>query len=176
MKLDSTRLELRRMEPSDAEALFDYRSDEITNKYQGWIPKSLEEVQSFLQKLAPDFNVPDTWFQFAIIEKEGGNLIGDLGVHFIDEHQVELGCTLNKKFQGRGFANEALTVVINHLFIDLKKHRISGSIDPNNTGSILMMERLGFRKEAHFKESYLHHGQWVDDVVYGLLSKEWNKD
>jgi len=32
---------------------------------------------------------------------------------------------------------------------------------------------LGFRKEAHFRESLLINGEWVDDLVYALLKDEW---
>jgi len=36
-----------------------------------------------------------------------------------------------------------------------------------------LVERLGFRKEAHFVESLFFHGKWVDDLVYAILAKEW---
>ncbi len=35
------------------------------------------------------------------------------------------------------------------------------------------MERLKFRKEAHFKESLYFRDAWVDDVIYAILQKEW---
>jgi len=57
----------------------------------------------------------------------------------------------------------------------LKKHRIVTSIDPLNINSIKLVERLGFRKEAHFIESIYSNGKWVDDVVFALLSREWEK-
>ncbi len=55
----------------------------------------------------------------------------------------------------------------------INKHRIIASIDPINIASIKLIERLGFRKEAHFIESLFFHGQWVDDLIYALLEKEW---
>ena len=54
--------------------------------------------------------------------------------------QVEVGCTLNKTFQGKGYATEALTAMVNYFFTILKKHRIVASIDPRNTASIRLME------------------------------------
>ena len=59
------------------------------------------------------------------------------------------------------------------LIFDLKKHRITASIDPRNTSSIRLIERLGFRKEAHFKQSLFFHGEWVDDLIYAMLAEEW---
>ncbi len=65
--------------------------------------------------------------------------------------------------------------MINYLFNDLNKQRITCSIDPLNQASIKMVERLGFRKEAHFKQSILIDGEWYDDMVYAILKEEWNQ-
>lgn len=175
MELQTKRLTLRQITFSDNEALFAYRSDKTTNKYQAWIPEFLEDVTRFLGKISKSYNSPDSWFQFAIVETNNNQLIGDLGVHFLEKgsKQAELGCTLANNFHGKGYANEALTAVMNSLFLDLDFHRIFASIDPNNKASIKMMEKLGFRKEAHFKESLFLNGQWVDDVVFAILKKEW---
>ena len=111
-----------------------------------------------------------------ILTKNENRLIGDMGIIFTghERMQVEVGCTLNKAFQGKGYATEALTAMVNHFFMTLKKHRIVASIDPRNTASIRLIERLGFRKEAHFKESYFLRGEWVDDIIYAMLDKDWS--
>lgn len=173
LELKSDRLVLKPVRTEDAKGIFAYRSDAITNKYQGWIPKTIQDVDDFLNKVSTEINTPDTWFQFSIRSNENPEIIGDLGIHFIGTEQAEIGCTLARKEHGKGYATEALRLAIGYLFNDLDKHRIIGSIDPENTGSIRLLERLGFRKEAHFKESLLINGEWVDDIVYGLLKREW---
>ena len=72
-------------------------------------------------------------------------------------------------------ATEALSALIDMLFDELAKHRIIASIDPRNEPSIRLMERLGFRKEAHFHRSIFMHGEWTDDVIYAMLQSEWKK-
>ena len=172
--IETEQLKLRPIEIKDANALFNYRSDAVTNKFQGFIPKNLEEVYEFINKTTTEFNIIDSWFQLVIEERNSNQIIGDVGVHFIDEQQVELGITLAKIQQGKGFATEALKGIIDYLFNKLNKHRITASIDPENTSSIKLFERLGFRKEAHFKESLLINGKWTDDLIYAILKKEWN--
>jgi len=174
-QLDTKHLLLRPMAMADCEALFAYRSDKVTNQYQGWIPETMDDVVEFICRLAPDWNLPDTWSQLSIVERLSGEVIGDIGVHFIDLEgkQVELGCTLDKKQQGKGFATEALTALINYLFREMDKHRIIGSVDPRNKSSVTMLNRLGFRKEAHFRESYFQNNEWFDDAIYALLKADW---
>lgn len=175
MKLENGKVILRPIEKQDATRILEYRGDKIANACQGWIPENLEEVEIFIQKNPTDFNQPESWFQLVILEKATGNLVGDIGVHFFGEEnlQVEFGITLAKASQGKALASESLNLLINYLFKDLKKHRIMASLDPRNIASEKLMQRFGFRKEAHFVKSYYQNGTWTDDVVFAILNEEW---
>ena len=175
MILETKRLIIRPITIDDKNELFEYRSDRETNKYQGWIPTTLSDVETFIGKISKKINEPESWFQFIIVEKETQNIIGDLGIHFFDNEnkQAEIGCTLNKNFQNKGYATESIKRVIDFLFKDLKKHRIITSIDPGNINSIKLVERIGFRKEAHFVESLFINEKWVDDLIYAMIEKDW---
>ena len=175
LKIESKRIILRPINLKDNRAIFNYRSDAKTNQYQAFVPQTLQEVDAFITKNPAEFNQPETWFQLVIIEKNSHKLVGDLGIHFMgnDGFQCELGCTLSKTQQGQGFATEAMTLAIDYLFEVLNKHRIICSVDPDNTDSVRLLKRLNFRKEAHFKKSFLNDGKWVDDCIYALLNNEW---
>lgn len=177
MNIKTTRLHIRPIDINDKAAMFTYRSDSETNKYLSFIPRTVDDVAEFILNSAKEFNIPGSWFQLAIVKKASTKMIGDIGIHFLasnnENKQVEIGYTLNKEYRGKGYATEALSAVIDYLFNVLNKHRITASIDPANQSSIKLVERLNFRKEAHFKESLFFHGKWVDDVIYALLAKEW---
>lgn len=175
MTLETERLIIRPITHDDKNEVFEYRSDKETNKYQGWIPTELSDVENFIGKISKQIDEPETWFQFIVLEKETQKIIGDLGIHFFDREnkQTEIGCTLNKKFQNKGYATEAVKTIIDYLFKELNKHRIITSIDPENKNSIRLVERIGFRKEAHFVESILIDGKWVDDLIYAITEKDW---
>ncbi|MDQ0594181.1 RimJ/RimL family protein N-acetyltransferase [Chryseobacterium ginsenosidimutans] len=175
MQLYTERLLLREITIDDKQAIFDYRSDAQANKFQNWIPETLEDVESFIQRNNKEFNKPESWYQVLITDKETKAVIGDVGIHFFGSEnlQVELGITLNKKYQGKGYASEALKGVIDFLFNVLKKHRIMASVDPENIDSLNLMERIGFRKEGHFVKSLFWKNNWVDDVIYALLQEDW---
>jgi len=177
MKLETDRIIIRPITLADKSEVFEYRSDAETNKYQGWIPKTVDDVEIFIGKISKQIDEPDTWYQFVIIEKKTHKIVGDMGLHFFDNdnRQVEIGCTLNKKFQNNGYATESVKLIIDYLFEKLNKHRIIASIDPDNKQSIRLVERVGFRKEAHFVESLLINGKWVDDLIYALIEKDWEK-
>ena len=176
MNFYTNRLYIRPADVADKTSMFRYRSDFETNRFQSSAIQSMKDMDDFFQKISSKINIPGTWFQFAIIEQNSNSLIGDIGVHFLetsDNRQVEIGYTLDKNFRGKGYAMEALVKIIDYLFQHLNKHRIIASIDPANVNSIKLIERLGFRKEAHFVESLFIQGKWVDDVIYAILAREW---
>jgi RimJ/RimL family protein N-acetyltransferase len=169
------RLILRDLEPADAEIVFRYRSDPQVSRYQSWEPASAEMLRLYIEELAgKDPDTPGAWYQLGIATRSGGESIGDCGIHILDDPRLaEIGIAVAPRFQCRGYATEALRAVVGYLFGKLRKHRISASVDARNIGSIRLMQRLGFRQEAHMIESLWFKGQWVDDVIFAMLAKEW---
>jgi RimJ/RimL family protein N-acetyltransferase len=174
--LATQRLVLRRLAPDDAEAFFAYKSLPECVRYQFWRPATLEETRQRIRDMeGVRPNEPGQWLQLAICLKDTGALVGDIGMHFSadDDAQAEIGYTLDPARWGRGYATEAARAVVGYLFGMLKKHRVTASADPRNGSSLAVLERLGFRREAHFPKSILMHGEWCDDVVYAMLREEW---
>lgn len=173
VQLTTERLLLKPISQDYAEAIYRYRSDSVTNRYQGWIPKDVEDVRSFItNRTSREMNVTGTWFQFVVTLKASGEIIGDIGLHFLGSRneQVELGCTIGRDHQGNGYAREALNEVISYLFNTLDKRSLIATIDTANIQSIRLFERLGFRREDNLKDSVLQDGSRVADLVYSLYN------
>ena len=173
------RLKLSPLRATDAAALFEYRSDPEVCRYQSFEPGSVEDAQEFISIVQPiPFDTPDTWFQFGIRVQESGLIIGDIGAHFMadDVRQVEIGFTVASRHQGQGFGTEAVSGLVDYLFGVHGKHRVFASVDPRNEPCITLLKRVGMRKEAHFRESLWLKGEWVDDMVFGILRSEWKGD
>lgn len=172
--IETDRLLLRTLDMKDKEPFFKYRSMPEVYKYQSWRPEDIEEIEEFIKKnISVCPNTKNTWMQLAVCLKEG-RLIGDIGIHFLeDDYQIEIGYTLSPEYQGNGYATEAVKAVINYVFSKLKKHRITASVDPDNIKSIKLLEKIGFRKEAHFIKSFRIDNRWYDDCIYAILADEW---
>jgi RimJ/RimL family protein N-acetyltransferase len=170
------RLWLSRLLSSDAIALFEYRSDPDVCRYQTFEPGSLDDAKKFIRELEGNvFGTPKTWFQFGIRLREDGLLAGDIGIHFSEHEtrQVEIGFTIASRHQGCGYGTEAVKGVLAYLFDRLKIHRVFASVDPRNEPCIALLKRVGMRQEAHFRQSLWFKGEWVDDVMFGILESEW---
>lgn len=73
MILETERLIIRPITLDDKGEIFEYRSDRETNKYQGWIPTTVGDAETFIGKISKQINEPGTLFQFVITEKEKKN-------------------------------------------------------------------------------------------------------
>jgi len=173
-ELTTERLIIRRLDISDSYAFFAYRSLPEVYEFQSFKPVDIRDADKFISGIAKHPNIPKTWIQLAVCLKRNNELIGDIGIHFLeDDVQIEIGYTIAPDFQGQGYATEALHKVIDYLFSGLNKHRIVASVDPNNKRSLKFIEKFGMRKEAHFIKSLKINGVWLDDCVYALLNEEW---
>jgi RimJ/RimL family protein N-acetyltransferase len=174
MELRTARLRLDALRQADAAAMFAYRADPVVGRYQGWHPATLDEVERFIEgQVAVAFATVGSWRQFAIRPRAGGELIGDLGLHFVDADTVELGITLAAAQQSRGYAAEAMRAALALVFDTLGRRRVTASVDPRNLACVRLLQRLGLRREALFRESWRDGDGFADDAVYALLAREW---
>jgi|SRR5579859_1073002 len=176
MELETDRLRLDALQIADAPVLFDYRADPAVWRYQNWRPESLAEVERFIhQQSTMTAPVPGQWLQRAIRLRGDGALVGDLAVCLSSDGQAEFGINLAPSRQGQGMAREASRALLDFLFGTLGIHRVHASVDPRNTPSMALMRALRLRQEAHLRESLWFRDEWVDDVVFALLAREWRE-
>jgi RimJ/RimL family protein N-acetyltransferase len=175
--LPAARVALRRFRPGDLDAFVAYRSDALVARYQSWdAPYPRVAGQRFIQDMTTQ--QPDTageWFQFAVILRSTGELIGDCAARpdAGDPRQAEIGFTIAPAHQGHGYATEAVGALIDYLFWQRAKHRVMACCDERNQASVRVLERLGMRREGHLRESTWAKGEWTDDLIYALLDREW---
>jgi RimJ/RimL family protein N-acetyltransferase len=177
-ELAGERVLLRRFQLADVAEFVAYRSCAEVARFQSWdAPYPRDEGERFARQMMKRH--PDTageWFQFAVVLRPAGQLIGDCAAmpHAGDPRQCEIGFTIAPGHQGHGYATEAARLLVGYLFGRRAKHRITASCDARNTASAAVLERLGMRREGHLRESSWDKGEWTDELLYGLLRSEWH--
>ncbi|MBD2252960.1 GNAT family N-acetyltransferase [Nostoc parmelioides FACHB-3921] len=178
IRLETSRLQLREFKGSDKLAFARYRSDPAIAKYQNWdIPYSEAAAADFiesLQQLTP--GILGEWYQLAIELKATGEMIGDCAFCILadDSKQAEIGFTIAQTHQGKGYATEAVTCLLEYLFKNQNLHRVRANCDPENIASIKLLKRVGMRLEGHFIKSLWFKNNWVDELWFAILDDEWN--
>jgi len=82
------------------------------------------------------------------------------------------GPNLDEAVAGRGIAPTALALSGDHALGTMGLHRVEVNIRPENTASLRVVEKLGFRPEG-LRPRYLHiDGQWRDHLTFALTREE----
>lgn len=175
--LKTDRLVLRRFTDDDLEDFFAYRNDSEVSRWQGWnVPYPREQAVEFINAMkVRDPNEPGDWFQCAIVIKDTGEFIGD-GAFFIKKDETNtahMGCTIMQRHWRKGYAVEATQRLMAYLFDGLHLRRLITDTDVENVGSWKTLEKLGFRREAHFVENILFKGHFASEYHYAMLDREW---
>ena len=175
-QIETSRLRLRRLKDSDMTLFMSYRNDPIVAKYQSWESISETEAQKFIQEQKEiQVGAPGKGFQIAIELKATGELIGDcyFMIHALDHRQAEIGFTLSRKYQGYGYATEAVSSFLDYAFHTFDLHRVIAITDCENRTSVALLERLCMRREGHFIQNTWFKGKWGDEYLYAILREEW---
>ena len=165
--IETARLRLRRFGDADLSAFIAYRNDPDVARYQSWQGISEAEAVAFVreQQTAPA-GEPGEGLQIAIERKDSERMIGDCFFKVLedDPRQAEIGYTLAREAQGRGFATEAVAALLTGAFPTFDLHRIIAILDVKNTASVALLERLGLRREGHFRENIWFKGAWAMSI------------
>ena len=175
IELLTPRLKLRWMTDADAPACYALFSDPEVTRYLGRAPWTApsQAVQAIEKALAD--HASGSGLRLGIEVRASGRLIGDACLfHFVDaSRRCEIGYSLARSHWGQGYAGEALEALLGHAFGSLDLNRVEADIDPLNTASGRLLERLGFRREGYMPERWIVNGEPADTVWYGLLRRDW---
>lgn len=177
--LETERLVIRPFEAGDLDAMQRIHGDPRVVQWLYNEPRTPDEAREHLErKIAGTALVADDdWLSAAAAARDGGALVADLAMHLVSaEHRcVEIGYIVDPAYAGRGFATEASSALLRLAFDQFGMHRVIGRVEPRNTGSVRVLEKLGMRREAHFVENEWVKGEWQSEFVFAILDHEWRR-
>jgi [ribosomal protein S5]-alanine N-acetyltransferase len=173
-ELESERLIFRKILQSDAKALFLLRSNDEVLRFMD-VPRhySISDSEKLIRTLDESYE-NEAGINWVIVEKHTNSFAGYFGYwRIIPEHcRAEIGYALKPEYWGKGYMYETINFMARFGFEEMKLHSIEANVNPLNERSKKVLERIGFKKEAHFRENYLFNGEFLDSIIYSLLEKD----
>ena len=176
LPITTERLTLRSFRPGDEDDVFVYRSVASVVRYIPGEPKTREQVADLVAERATAGRIDEKSPILTLAVELEGRVIGDVLVH-LDGHdgrQAEIGWVFAPDVAGQGYATEAARAITDAAFAEVGVHRVWAQLEPVNTASARICERLGMRREALFSKASWFKGQWTDLAVYAVLEHEWH--
>jgi len=182
--LITERLMLRWLIEDDVDDVHAWMSDPQVARFQGYEPRSREQVSTVVGEIAASRRLDRTGdfvelgIELPADRASRSRVIGSIyfSITNADDRTAQIGWTVGRAFQGLGYAAEAARAVLDAAFGPLGLHRVFAELDPRNLPSIALCGRLGMRREALFIESMWLKGEWVDSAVYATLDREWRHE
>lgn len=175
--IQGNRIYLRHLTPFDAQRLFEY---ELNNK-DFFIPTSftrndqyytLERFRKNIESYSREIEEKSS-IRFGIFLNSSHKLIGMIALNDIlwPLKTSYVGYSLDLNYTKQGYMFEALNLIIQYAFNDLKLHRLEAGVMPSNQASYKLLERCGFVREGLLRKNVHINGRWEDHYIYGLLNE-----
>lgn len=176
-KLVGERIVLRGYSPSGAEYIYRWRNDPETTRWMG--PKfrkrpTFSEVEASLTKIINER--PEDGLLFAIADRISLRYIGGIDLTSIDgiDHNAVLSLVVGLAAdRNKGYASEAVGLLLGHAFQEMGLHRVSLNVYEENKAAVRCYVKSGFRIEGRRREQTLLNGRYIDLVQMGLLESEY---
>ncbi len=184
MFIETQRLILRAFVPADAKDVFEYLKAPEVDCFMSMKLESVEKAKNAVLE-----RIEDPENHIAIYQKESGRVIGEIELYADGEDKssdsedfsdtFSPGWMLNRDFQGKGYAFEAVHAFFDYLFKHRGARRIYAYTAEDNYPSRHLCEKLGIRREGVFLEyvSFVKNKdgtpKYENTVQYAILKKEW---
>lgn len=166
---DSEKMLLLLEEPEVKRLTGSVSSDHEANK-----PSDSEEIE-YIKQWYQSRNQQTDRLDLAIIEKETGELVGEVVFNDFDEtaKNVNFRILIGEKGRGKGLGTEATALFLRYGFELLNLHKVGLEVYSFNPRAEKVYRKNGFVLEGVRREDFLYNDQYIDTKVFGLLKKDY---
>ncbi len=136
-------------------------------------PYDRNNAVSFIES-ATELMMRGIGFHLAIRRASDGAFLGVIGAeHNPLSKRCKIGFWLGKEHWGKGYGKEAAKLMLHLCFTELEANRVVGEVHTFNERSMVLLSKLGFKKEGILRQESFIDGVYVDDVVLSILKEEY---
>jgi ribosomal-protein-alanine N-acetyltransferase len=181
MVLEHGRITLEKIAGKHCSGLFDLLSDpDVLATLTLNKPQNLDEMRKFISFCEREWNLDSDFTYTILMRNQAGDLvekqvIGQITLYDLSflHSRAEIGLWIGKPYWRQGFGFEALQQLIQYAFTDLNLNRIQAHIFPENTRSIHLFEKIGFKYEGLNRQYVKKQLSYRDVVMYAYLKTDY---
>lgn len=163
---------LRKLQKSDLNRTWEWlHTPEINNKIGVKIPFSKDKQLIWFNKLV---ETKDKYI-FAICNISNNNHIGNVSLDMIDFRHMNARLSIfiaENNHRGKGLGSEALQLLENFAFNNLKLHKIWCKTDAGDPKVFNFYKKKGFKQEGTLKEHELKQNKYIDKIIFAKINSQ----
>lgn len=174
--LESDRLILRKFLLEDADGMYNnWATDPESCKFLTWsVHKDVEETKRVIQSWIKEYD--DESLNWVVEIKDTHEIIGSICALSISKRNetVELGYCYGSKYWGKGYATEALRMVIEYLLTECGFYLVEADHISGNPASGRVMQKAGMHKDAVLRDRVINNftKERNDEIIYSITKNE----
>jgi diamine N-acetyltransferase len=178
--MNGTKVSLRALEPDDVDILYKWENDRAIWHLSSMItPLSRFTLEQYVMSAGQDiYSTRQVRMMIDLVNPENGvKTIGSIDLfEFEPAHmRAGVGILIHDGFRGKGYASEALSLLMRYAFETIHLHQLFANISTDNTESIRLFESKGFKFIGTKKEWNRIRNNWLDESMFQLIHQQANQ-
>ncbi len=168
-------LVLRDFEAADEDAVRVIAAAPETGRFAEFGLRDDEEIRRFvLEARAEARDVDRSSFSLAAVVAASGLLVGSvrLWVTDVEYRRGEVGFVFRPDVWSRGYATEAVRLLLAYARDELRLRRVVATCHPDNVGSARVLEKAGMELEGRMRDHLRLRGAWRDSLLYAAVNED----
>jgi len=172
--LSGSEVELRELRVSDAASLFAMLTSEEVARFISPPPTTIEGFENFIAWTHRQ-RVAGAYVCFAVTLKGYDTAIGLFQVRELEPGfaTAEWGFAIGSAFWGTGVFPASAELVLGFVFDTLGVHRLEARAAVRNGRGTAALRKVGAVQEGLLRKSFLRNGEYLDQVLYAIVSDDW---
>ena len=163
-------------------------SDDDIAVYRDWFlesePKTMTcrpigdtSLDKMIERFRDRFN-GETCGHFAVRRVDDNRLVGRASYFDLNtrNRSVEIGYLIGPEFRGKGYAREAIILMLRYLFDKLELNKAMAQTAEFNIESVALLKRLGFKQDGRLRQHHPLDGKNYDDLLFSILAEEFGSE
>jgi [ribosomal protein S5]-alanine N-acetyltransferase len=165
---------LRELEISDAASLFESLTREEVTRFISPPPATIDGFERFIAWTRHEQS-HGRYVCYGIVPEGEDRVVGIIQLRQLDNSftTAEWGFALGSDYWGTGLFHESALAVINFAFDQVGVHRLEARAAVANGRGNAALRKLGATPEGVLRRSFLRYGEYLDQVLWGLVATDW---
>ena len=168
-------LKLLAADPKYAELFYEWRQDPEMTKYNPLANSTVEALRDRLSKAGSDLSKIEKHESYFWLIEVDDQILGHVSLNNVNQMMLtsEVGYGVTSAARGKGIATSAVRLITERVFAETGFRKLIAYVHEENLSSRKVLEKIGFRQEGILREHYLVNGAPANEIVYGILRREF---
>jgi RimJ/RimL family protein N-acetyltransferase len=138
-------------------------------------PMTAEELEHMLESAGSDLSDLRKHQTFRWFVEYEGSVVGSVSLKNISHSMGygEIGYGISETHHNRGIGTTAVSELVRKVFIETPLRKLLAFVHDANHASCKLLDKVGFQQEGFLREHYVINGQPANEILYGLVKRDW---